>query len=245
MAEANSTDNLSSEERRKLKRREWRLKNREKLLAYDREYGQKHKEQISAKNKEYNKKIKNNPELKERWRKHRATYFKKYFAKKPRRLSPEEVLKRKAERLAKQQEKNEAKWKAYLRKWGWPENLKKSQLHDYWKQTKQERKRKKTIRCSAYTAKRRAKKRMASIGDSKLILKWEKQWRTKKTAICYWCGRRITTKQCHADHIVPLAKGGSHCIENLCIACKTCNSHKRDLDPHEFNKTLKQPNLIV
>lgn len=34
------------------------------------------------------------------------------------------------------------------------------------------------------------------------------------------------------DHVVPLAKGGQHKWENVRLACRLCNSLKRDLMPH-------------
>lgn len=39
---------------------------------------------------------------------------------------------------------------------------------------------------------------------------------------CYRCGRPATT----ADHIVPLAEGGSHAITNLRPACEQCNKSR-------------------
>lgn len=41
---------------------------------------------------------------------------------------------------------------------------------------------------------------------------------------CRYCG--ATEGELHIDHIVPLARGGSDEPENLCVACKPCNSSK-------------------
>jgi hypothetical protein len=91
---------------------------------------------------------------------------------------------------------------------------------------------------------RRAIKIGASIGDPKTIAKWEKSWRFKKSAICYWCSERVSTKTCHMDHINPLSRGGSHSIENLCISCQPCNNKKYVSDLKTWNAKIKQPVLF-
>lgn len=42
---------------------------------------------------------------------------------------------------------------------------------------------------------------------------------------CAYCG---STRKMHADHIVPVSKGGSNCIENIQPLCVHCNTSKRD-----------------
>lgn len=37
---------------------------------------------------------------------------------------------------------------------------------------------------------------------------------------CHWCGGRANT----ADHVVPIAEGGTHDLANLVAACTSCNS---------------------
>ena len=49
---------------------------------------------------------------------------------------------------------------------------------------------------------------------------------------CAYCGRK--PKQLTIDHVIPLAKGGSHIPENLVPACKPCNSAKRDREAPSF-----------
>lgn len=39
---------------------------------------------------------------------------------------------------------------------------------------------------------------------------------------CAWCGRPATT----ADHVVPLAKGGTSALDNLIPCCRWCNSSR-------------------
>jgi 5-methylcytosine-specific restriction endonuclease McrA len=40
--------------------------------------------------------------------------------------------------------------------------------------------------------------------------------------MCVYCGARYE----HIDHIVALASGGLHCVENLTTACASCNLNK-------------------
>lgn len=54
---------------------------------------------------------------------------------------------------------------------------------------------------------------------------------------CWWCDKPVGDKY-HADHRIPLAKGGSNHPENMCVTCVHCNSSKRDLMPWEFNGRL-------
>jgi 5-methylcytosine-specific restriction endonuclease McrA len=91
---------------------------------------------------------------------------------------------------------------------------------------------------------RYARKRNATIGDPKTIAKWEKSWRTKKFAVCYWCSARVSTKKCHMDHINPIGKNGEHSIENLCISCQPCNNKKWASDLKTWNSRIKQPVLF-
>jgi len=48
---------------------------------------------------------------------------------------------------------------------------------------------------------------------------------------CYYCGQK---SKLTIDHVVPLASGGSHTLDNIVFACHGCNSEKRDLPAHEF-----------
>jgi len=42
---------------------------------------------------------------------------------------------------------------------------------------------------------------------------------------CTWCG---ATNEIHADHVIPLARGGAHCEGNLQPLCADCNKRKND-----------------
>lgn len=53
----------------------------------------------------------------------------------------------------------------------------------------------------------------------------------KAQAECVYCGDRDDLT---IDHKTPLARGGKHSIENLQIACRSCNCSKRDRSHNEF-----------
>lgn len=51
----------------------------------------------------------------------------------------------------------------------------------------------------------------------------------ESTGECAYCRRKLTNKaQLIADHIHPMAKGGSNTIENIVLACSACNMAKGD-----------------
>lgn len=50
---------------------------------------------------------------------------------------------------------------------------------------------------------------------------------------CYWCADRITGPV-HADHVIPVSKGGNNYITNIVPACPTCNLSKGAKTPWDF-----------
>jgi 5-methylcytosine-specific restriction endonuclease McrA len=50
--------------------------------------------------------------------------------------------------------------------------------------------------------------------------------------VCVYCGASWR----HADHFIPLNKGGKHSLDNLVPACVACNTSKSDNDPFEWAK---------
>lgn len=65
------------------------------------------------------------------------------------------------------------------------------------------------------------------ISKSKRHSVWE-----KTDGECWYCGSEINPFTFHIDHVVPVAKGGTHHLDNLVPACRPCNMTKgsRDLD---------------
>lgn len=79
---------------------------------------------------------------------------------------------------------------------------------------------------AAACMKRRALKMGASIKDLRAIREFIRNLRTKKNAHCYYCGLITPIRDIHVDHIIALALGGSHSVDNLCSACSSCNLSK-------------------
>lgn len=57
------------------------------------------------------------------------------------------------------------------------------------------------------------------------------QWWQQKiaNAECYYCHRILTPKEATMDHIVPISRGGRSTKGNIVVACKQCNTDKKDL----------------
>ena len=64
------------------------------------------------------------------------------------------------------------------------------------------------------------------------IDKWDRK--------CAYCGVRNTPLQ--VEHIHPKAKGGSHRISNLCLACENCNTRKGTQGIEQF--LSKKPEIL-
>ena len=91
---------------------------------------------------------------------------------------------------------------------------------------------------------RRARKKNATVGDLTQIAAWEKAWKSSKRVVCFWCFESVAPNTAHTDHVIPLSKGGSHSIENLCISCAKCNLRKHDKSLSAWNSQIAQPVLL-
>lgn len=59
----------------------------------------------------------------------------------------------------------------------------------------------------------------------------------KQKGRCAICGLVLNGRY-HADHIVPLARGGNNYISNIQILCPTCNTKKSSFDPIDFMQRM-------
>ncbi len=83
-----------------------------------------------------------------------------------------------------------------------------------------------------YYSDRRARRRNAPIIekiDRKAVIERD-NW------TCYLCLQICTSQNVTLDHVVPLLRGGTHTVDNLRVACRSCNSSKGAKHLHEFLK---------
>jgi 5-methylcytosine-specific restriction endonuclease McrA len=52
--------------------------------------------------------------------------------------------------------------------------------------------------------------------------------RQRDNSLCHLCGKWVDVGEMSLDHVVPLAKGGQHTLNNVKLAHKVCNSRKGD-----------------
>ncbi|MDY6803740.1 MAG: HNH endonuclease signature motif containing protein [Cyanobacteriota bacterium] len=43
---------------------------------------------------------------------------------------------------------------------------------------------------------------------------------------CFWCGQKLEKNEQTIDHLIPQSRGGSNSLENLRIACFSCNNSR-------------------
>lgn len=62
---------------------------------------------------------------------------------------------------------------------------------------------------------------------------------SKQRGRCAGCGASIRNGY-HADHVVPLARGGKHEPDNIQLLCPRCNMTKHAKDPVEWRQSIGQ-----
>lgn len=92
---------------------------------------------------------------------------------------------------------------------------------------------------------RRAKLAGAAIGNPLEIYRFYAAVKNDRIAICIWCGRQVPKKKRHVDHVIPLARGGAHCVKNFGVSCQRCNHQKRDKMPVDFIAWRKKNGLAT
>ena len=61
---------------------------------------------------------------------------------------------------------------------------------------------------------------------------WWKQQLGK--GVCYHCEQKFPKEDLTMDHLIPLARGGRSTKKNIVVACKQCNSLKKNLTVAEL-----------
>lgn len=78
-----------------------------------------------------------------------------------------------------------------------------------------------------------AARRKARIRQNGVYAISQKEMRKLYASPCLYCG---STQRIEADHVIPIARGGTHSIGNLVPACKSCNASKRQRTITEWKK---------
>jgi 5-methylcytosine-specific restriction endonuclease McrA len=58
----------------------------------------------------------------------------------------------------------------------------------------------------------------------------------KRENHCHWCNRDLTPSTVTIDHVIPIARGGKHCGDNLVAACGSCNYSRGDKLVEEWKR---------
>lgn len=197
----------------------WIQEHPEKKIEYSKTYYKKHKDEKS----EYNRKWWHDNKEKS------AEYRQKQLKNNP------ECCRDKSRRYY---QKNREKVNAACREW-YKENREKRREYDkqYRNNHREQRSEKyrqwaKANPDKVYENTRRRRARKMGAGGShtrrEVLCKLESQ-----KGLCWWCGKKVGNSY-HADHLIPLARGGSDDISNIVIACPKCNLSKKDKLPYEW-----------
>ena len=66
-------------------------------------------------------------------------------------------------------------------------------------------------------------------------LRKSRWWQTLiANSSCYYCSKKLSKVEATMDHVVPLSRGGRSNRGNIVVACKACNTKKKDTTATEF-----------
>ena len=84
---------------------------------------------------------------------------------------------------------------------------------------------------------RRARK--MSVGGSFTLEEISQQFDRQENK-CYYCGALLIGVPYHIDHKTPISRGGSNDIDNIALACVSCNLQKHTRTDTEYMEYIKQ-----
>jgi 5-methylcytosine-specific restriction endonuclease McrA len=207
-------------------RKEYATEHKEHRKAYTVKYRQEHAEGIKAKkHQDYQSNKYGAKEQMDGYRKEHREVLSSYS----RRYRQEHREDCKAYLVRYRQENREA-WNAYSRRYHQEHQEQCREKSRKYSKTPKGR-----LIDNVKSSKRRAAK-LASKGSYTTEQIQEKMIRQGHK--CYYCQIRLKKEKgryiFHHDHIVPLSRGGSNNIDNIAIACPTCNLKKSDKLLHEW-----------
>ena len=70
-------------------------------------------------------------------------------------------------------------------------------------------------------------------------LRKSRWWQNKiANGSCHYCNSQINAKTATMDHILPVSRGGRSVAGNVVVACKACNTAKKDNLASEWEEFL-------
>lgn len=142
------------------------------------------------------------------------------------RMSPEERAKRRAACME-YHKANREKSIAKMREWNQANPERYSAYHKAYRAANYDR---------IYANVRARRAKQAGVGGRFTVTDVQRIGELQKWR-CAWC-KKPCADNYHADHIVPISKGGDNSPANICVACPSCNLTKKAKLPHEFAQTM-------
>ena len=188
---------------------------RERRIIYSKAYQEKNREEISARQSKY---AKDNRERRNEYSREWASENRdkrKIIVDRWRHNNKETVVASGKRYQAENKDMISAKQAVYRK-----ENKDMLKIaHDKWHEANPGKKR-------AWSVKRRALEKEATVGDIDAIDEVYRQAKEDEGIVCYLCGEIIEKGCGHVDHVFPLGKGGSHSVDNLRVVHAHCNLKK-------------------
>lgn len=199
---------LRNPDKERERQQAWLVNNRERRNEYEKRYAEEHRDETQARG--------------------RAWYIE----------NREYKLKRNAEWYEQHPEARKAKDKK--RYWSNPER-ERARSADYKARNKPRIK----VRCQLWAKRnpdkvrlyaRNRRARLAQAEGTHTADDIKLQYRAQNGK-CWWCGAELNEIY-HADHLIPLVRGGTNWPNNIVCSCAFCNTSKKDKLPHEWKGRL-------